>query len=486
MSRKQVLVVGGGAAGMMAAIAAAKAGHAVTLLEKNSLPGRKLMLTGNGRCNVTNAADIENLLDHVVTNRNFLYHSFYAFSNDDLMHFLEESGLPLKVEDGMRVFPETDRAADVVRILEEQMDQAGVRVRTEAAVKELLLDDDPGKPEPDDPTGSGGSSGSVGQADVAEKTAGTQPDDDPHPPTAVRRRTRRSGTNRAGAGKQTGVRICRGVRLEGGECLTADVTIVATGGLSVPGTGSTGDGFRMAGEAGHRVSPLRPALVPFRIREDWVKSLSGTVWKHIRMTVYEDPHHKFYEEEGDLLLTHFGVSGPMVLRAASLCAREIAGGERTLSIDFLPDWTEEMLEKRLLDLLRKNGKKRLGNALQELVPRSLIPELLKEAGIPGDRRSGEITKEERKHLTGLLKGLKLTICGTQGFSHAMVTQGGVRTDEIDPVTMESRLVRGLRFAGEVLDLDALTGGYNLQIAWSTGWTAGASIPVDTGNQRRSE
>lgn len=411
MGGKKVLVIGGGAAGMMAALTAAEAGHAVTLLEKNGKTGKKLLMTGNGRCNVTNACDIETFLDHVVSGRNFLYSAIYSFSNEDMIRFLAESGLETKVEDHLRVFPVTDRAADVLRVLAERMRRAGVRVQTGMPVRELQIDG-----------------------------------------------------------------ICRGVVLGNGDRLEADVTILAAGGKSVPGTGSTGDGYRMAEAAGHTIRPLRPALAPFVIREGWIRELQGRVFGDVRLTVAGDSRRKLYDGRGEVLFTHFGISGPMVLAAGSYCAEALEKlKELSARLEFFPDTPAEELEKHFLQLLNENGKKQIGTVFAMLAPKPLVPALLKKNGIRDDLRAGELPRGARQALLGDLKSMSLTVSGMRGFKEAMITQGGVSLDEVDPVTMESLLVKGLRFAGEVLDLDALTGGYNLQIAWSTGHAAGSGI-----------
>ncbi len=442
MKRKRVLIIGGGAAGMMAACGAAEAGHNVTLLEKNGRLGRKLALTGNGRCNVTNASDPEELLDHVVSHRNFLYSAFYGFSNEDMIRFLREEGLETKVEADNRVFPVTDQAADVIRALEGRMKRTGVQILLNRNVKRLLID----------------------PADGAESSSR---------------------------------QICKGVELTNDETIPSDVTILATGGLSYPVTGSDGEGLRMAEACGHTVRAPRPALTPFVIREQWPKELQGRVFQDVRMKVSDPEGNRLFEDSGDILFTHFGISGPMVLAASSYCTgffrkreefissklkKKTSEGnnvflhrELTVTLDFFPEEDPGQLERRLQDQVRANGKKQLRSVLENLAPKSFVPVLLELAGVDSGMRAAELPRQTRLELVRCMKSLPLHISGTKGFREAMVTQGGVSVEEVNPGTMESLQVDGLRFAGEILDLDALTGGYNLQIAWSTGWAAGSTI-----------
>lgn len=474
MKEKTVLVVGGGAAGMMAALTAAEAGHRAILLEKNGKTGRKLALTGNGRCNVTNANDIETLLDHVVSNRNFLYSAIYGFSNEDMIRFLEESGLETKIEPGMRVFPVTDRAADVIRALERRMREAGVQVRTGAAVKDLWIEytreDGVRTENAAPPREKAGNSGIACPLSVKEGEPGA-------------------------AGSENLPPVCRGVILSSGERVRADVTILAAGGKSLPGTGSNGDGYLMAEAAGHTIRPLRPALTPFVVNDGTIRSLQGRTFRDVKLTVYGRSGRRLFEDRGDVLFTHFGISGPLVLTASSYCASELYGeksapdeknagpsvsgheasGGVTAALDFFPDRSPEDLEKALLEAIKANGKKQISTVFAMIAPKPLVPVLLQKHGIAADIHPGELPRKDRQAVLRDLKSLSLAVSGLRGFREAMITQGGVCVDEVDPVIMESLLVRGLRFAGEILDMDALTGGYNLQIAWSTGRAAGTSI-----------
>lgn len=409
MSR--VAVIGGGAAGMMAAIAAAEHGHQVQLFEKNEKLGKKIYITGKGRCNVTNACDTEELFAAVVHNPKFLYSSFYSFTNRDIMELVEKNGCPLKTERGGRVFPVSDKSSDVIRALTVCLKNAGVQVRLYEEVDSVE-------------TGDGGVSG-------------------------IRL-------------KKTGERI------------PADAVIVATGGLSYPSTGSTGDGYRFAEKTGHKVTDLSPALVPFETAEPVVKELQGLSLKNIQARILKGKK-VIYEEFGEMLFTHFGVSGPVLLSASSYGAAQLKKGPLTLSLDLKPALSEEQLDARILRDFEEQKNKQYKNSLSRLLPAKMIPVIVERSGIDPDKKINEITREERRRIVQAVKDFRLTLTGLRGYKEAIITQGGVSVREINPSTMESKLVKGLCFAGEVLDLDAVTGGYNLQIAWSTGYLAGSSI-----------
>lgn len=409
MSR--VAVIGGGAAGMMAAIAAAEHGHQVQLFEKNEKLGKKIYITGKGRCNVTNACDTEELFAAVVHNPKFLYSSFYSFTNRDIMELVEKNGCPLKTERGGRVFPVSDKSSDVIRALTVCLKNAGVQVRLYEKVDSVE-------------TGDGGVSG-------------------------IRL-------------KKTGERI------------PADAVIVATGGLSYPSTGSTGDGYRFAEKTGHKVTDLSPALVPFETAEPVVKELQGLSLKNIQARILKGKK-VIYEEFGEMLFTHFGVSGPVLLSASSYGAAQLKKGPLTLSLDLKPALSEEQLDARILRDFEEQKNKQYKNSLSRLLPAKMIPVIVERSGIDPDKKINEITREERRRIVQAVKDFRLTLTGLRGYKEAIITQGGVSVREINPSTMESKLVKGLYFAGEVLDLDAVTGGYNLQIAWSTGYLAGSSI-----------
>lgn len=421
---KEVIVIGGGAAGMMAALQSAKSGCQVTLLEKNEKLGKKIYITGKGRCNVTNGADLETLFQKVVTNRKFLYSAFYGFTNQDMMALLEESGCPLKVERGNRVFPVSDKASDVTAALQRQLEKAGVKICLRTKVRQLLCEALP---------------------ETEGDTSGKQP------------------TSR-----------CIGVQLDNGKKLFGDKVIVATGGLAYPSTGSTGDGYRMAREWGHTVTELRPGLVPFTVEEHWAADLQGLSLRNVEITI-TDGKKKLYQEFGEMLFTHFGVSGPAVLSGSSIVAKKLQEKNLQLWIDLKPALTEEQLEARILRDFEANHNKQLKNALGQLYPAKLVPVMIAVSEIDGEKLVHSVTKEERRRLVQQTKHLQLTLNGLRDYNEAIITQGGIKVQEVNPTTMESKRVRQLYFAGEVLDVDAMTGGYNLQIAWSTGYAAGSEM-----------
>jgi predicted Rossmann fold flavoprotein len=409
---RQVIVIGGGAAGMMSAVCAAREGALVTLLEKNEKTGKKIYITGKGRCNLTNSCDQEVFFDNIVSNGKFLYSAFHRMDSQGVREFFESAGLRLKEERGNRIFPLSDHSSDVISALNRQMEKERVKVCLHTQAAEIL-------------TGS-------------------------HPAPAV-----------------------RGVKLAGGRELLADAVIVATGGKSYESTGSTGDGYQFAAHAGHRVKELKPALVPFVTKESWPKALQGLSLKNVSVTLKKEKK-KIYEGFGEMLFTHFGVSGPLILSASSYYVKKYNDMPVRLCIDLKPALSDEQLDRRLLREFDRSRNRQFKNALDSLLPAKLIPVLVALSGIPPEKKAGELTREERNSLASCLKNLTMTVTGTRGFQEAIVTQGGVDVKEVNPSTMESKLVKGLYFAGEVLDLDALTGGFNLQIAWSTGYLAGLS------------
>lgn len=402
----QVIVVGGGAAGMMAAICSAKEGNQVVLLEKNEKLGKKLLITGKGRCNLTNAGDIEDLMGHVVTNREFLYSAFYSFTNEQMMEWMEQWGCPVKVERGNRVFPLSDKSSDVIRAMERELRRQKVTVKLNTEVRCILTE----------------------------------------------------------GGRASGV------ELKGPGTMRADKVVIATGGMSYPSTGSTGDGYGFAKKAGHKVTHLDPALVPFNVDGTVCSRLQGLSLKNVEASLYADGK-RVYKEFGEMLFTHFGVSGPIIISASSYAVQH-KGKHLKFLIDLKPALSEEQLDQRLLRDFQENINKEFKNSLGKLLPKKLIPVILELSGIPEEKKIHEITKKERMRLIALLKAVPLSVTSTRGFKEAIITHGGVDVKEINPSTMESKKVQGLYFAGEVLDLDALTGGYNLQIAWSTGYLAG--------------
>ena len=408
-----VIVVGGGAAGMMAAVFAARNGQNVQLLEKNEKLGKKLFITGKGRCNITNAADIEDLFTAVISNPKFLYSGFYSFTNQQVIDFFEELGVKTKVERGERVFPVSDHSSDVIAAFSRELKSLGVSVSLHTEVKELLCEQD---------------------------------------------------------------KVC-GVLLTNGKKMKADAVIVATGGISYPFTGSTGDGYRFAREAGHKVTELLPSLVPMEVRQWYAKELQGLSLRNIEIRI-TDGKKKLYEEFGEMLFTHYGVTGPVILSASSVVGKTLRKKELTLHIDLKPALSEEQLDKRILREFDANHNKQYKNSIDSLFPAKLKPVMIELSEIEPEKKVNEITKEERQRLVHLIKDFTMTLTGLRGYNEAIITKGGVSVKEIDPGTMESKIIKGLYFAGEVLDLDAVTGGYNLQIAWSTGYLAGINAGCD--------
>lgn len=414
----EVLVVGGGAAGMFAAITAARNGHKVCLLEKNEKLGKKLFITGKGRCNITNACGMEALFASVVSNPRFLYSSFYGYTNQDAIRFFEELGVKTKVERGERVFPASDHSSDVIKALEQELKRQDVRVRLQTEV----------------------------------------------------------------------VRICAGngkfshVELDGKETAGGDACIVATGGLSYPSTGSTGDGYRFAGECGHTVIPCMPSLVPMEVGESFVERLMGLSLRNVSASIYQGKK-RLYQEFGEMLFTHYGVSGPLILGASSYVGQKLKNQELRLEIDLKPALGEEQLDQRVRRDFEENRNRQFKNALGKLFPSKLLPVMVELSGIDPEKKVNVISREERQRFVYLMKHLSLTLTGLRDYNEAIITRGGVNTKEVNPGTMESKYVKGLYFAGEVLDLDALTGGFNLQIAWSTGYAAGSGIPCTRTKER---
>lgn len=406
----KVIVIGGGPAGMMAAYAASCQGHAVTVLEQNEKLGKKLFITGKGRCNITNAGDMDNLFANVMSNRKFLYSAFYTFDNEQVLSFFENQGLRTKVERGNRVFPLSDHSSDVIAALSRALKSQNVDIRLHTKVQSLLIRDE----------------------------------------------------------------AACGVVLSDGKTVEADDVIVATGGISYPSTGSTGDGYRMAEESGHALVECTPSLVPFETKEDWVKDLQGLSLRNVTVSIYHGKK-KLYEDFGEMLFTHFGVSGPLVLSASGMIKPVQFKQELCMYIDLKPALDAEQLDKRILREFDAAMNKQLKNVIGSLMPAKMIPVVIRLLGIDPDKKVNEVSREERQHLVQLLKRLPLTINGLRGWNEAIITKGGVSVKDINPSTMESKKVSHLFFCGEVLDLDALTGGYNLQIAWSTGYLAGISV-----------
>ena len=406
----KVIVVGAGAAGMMAAYFAAKNKNKVTLIEKNEKTGKKIYITGKGRCNITNACDVEDLFANVMSNKKFLYSAFYGFTNSDVIDFFENHGIKTKIERGNRVFPVSDHSSDVISALERALKEQNVDILLNTCVEKIECEDS----------------------------------------------------------QVTGVVLCGGRKIE------ADAVIVATGGMSYQATGSTGDGYRFAEESGHKVTECTPSLVPFNAQEEWVAKLQGLSLKNVLVTIY-DGRKKLYEDFGEMLFTHFGVSGPLILSASAAIKQNTIKKPLQMFIDLKPALSYEALDKRILREFDDAKNKQFKNSINKLLPSKMIPVIIGLSGIDPDKKVNEISKGEREGLVNLLKKLPVTLNGTRQWNEAIVTKGGISTKDINPSTMESKIVKNLYFAGEVLDLDALTGGYNLQIAWSTGALAGKSI-----------
>ena len=407
----KVVIIGGGAAGMAAAIGAAECGHDVSVYEKNEKLGKKIYITGKGRCNLTHGCDTEDLFRNMVSNGKFLYSAIYGFTNFDIVDLVEANGCPVKEERGARMFPVSDHASDVTGALERKMKSLGVKIFLNEPVRDIVIRD--------------------------EKAAGI-------------------------------------ILEKSGKSVDADVVVIATGGLSYPSTGSTGDGYRFAKEAGHTVTPLSPALVPFVCAEDDVKELQGLSLRNIEVTVWNGKK-VLWKEFGEMLFTHFGVSGPVVLSASSYAAKIIKKTPLRMDIDLKPALSKEQLDARILRDFDEAKNKQFKNSLNHLFPAKLIPVMIKRSGIDPEKQVNEVTAEERKRLVDLTKAFSVTLTGLRGYNEAIVTQGGVNVKEVNPSTMESKKLQGLYFAGEVLDLDGVTGGFNLQIAWSTGMLAGRSV-----------
>ncbi len=405
----KVLVVGGGAAGMFAAIFAAYNGNEVHLFEKNEKLGKKLFITGKGRCNITNASDMETLFASVLRNPKFLYSSFYGFTNQDTIEFFERIGVATKVERGNRIFPVSDHSSDVIGALSRELKNLGVEIHLNTTVKKI------------------------------------------------------SGTDKF-----------EYLELSDGKQIYADACIVATGGFSYQTTGSTGDGYRFAKEVGHAVTDIKPSLVPLVTAEDDAKALQGLSLRNVKATIF-DGKKVAYEDFGEMLFTHYGVSGPLMLSASSYIGDKLEKGPLSLSIDLKPALSFEQLDQRVLRDFEDNKNKQFKNAINKLFPSKLIPVMLERSKIDPEKKVNLITKEERHHFVNLIKDFRFTVTGLRDFNEAIITRGGVSVKDVNPSTMESKIVSGLYFVGEVLDLDALTGGFNLQIAWSTAYAAGSSI-----------
>lgn len=407
---KTVIVIGGGPAGMMAAISAADK-YKVILVEKNEKLGKKLFITGKGRCNVTNAKDISEFFDNIPVNSNFMYSSLYSFTNQDTMNFFNKLGVKLKVERGDRVFPESDKSSDIIKALENELHRKNVNIMLNSKVDTI---------------------------------------------------------------KCNGKKITK-IVLKNGKKLSADYFILATGGLSYPKTGSTGEGLLFAKELGHNIIDPKPSLVPIEVEEKWVKDLQGLSLKNIKFIIKDDKDKTLYEEFGEMIFTHFGISGPVVLSGSRVV--NLKPNLRAV-INLKPALSFEELDKRIQRDFAKNLNKDFKNALNDLLPSKIINTVVQLSGINESKKVNSITKEERKRLVYLLQNFQLKIKGLRPISEAIITSGGIDVKEINPSTMKSKIIDNLYFAGEMIDVDGYTGGFNIQIALSTGYLAGISVGVD--------
>ena len=447
----KVLIIGGGAAGMMAGVFAARNHHEVHILEKNEKLGKKVFITGKGRCNVANACDTEELFPAVMSNPKFLYSGFYSFGPQDVMNFFEEAGVPLKIERGNRVFPQSDHSSDIIRALERELKKAGAVIHLHTAVKEIVK-------ESETDSASENQSQNEFRNEAADQESAKAKD-------------------KAGKADNTVKEKITGVILEDGTFIKGDAVIVATGGFSYQSTGSTGDGYRFARELGLKVTDISPSLVPLKTKEDYIPKLQGLSLKNTGLTI-KNGKKVLYEDFGEMMFTHFGVTGPMILSASAHIGAKLAkapNGELSAYLDLKPALTKEQLDARILREFEAGQNKQFKNVIGVLFPSSLTPVMLELGDIPAEKKIHDISREERQHFIDLIKAFPFTITGMGEFKEAIITKGGVSVKEINPGTMESKKISGLYFTGEVLDLDAVTGGYNLQIAWSTAYLAAQAI-----------
>ncbi len=410
LEMSKVLIIGGGAAGMMAAIAAAYNGNEVHVFEKNEKNGKKLFITGKGRCNITNASDIENHFANIMRNSKFLYSAYHCLDSYGVCTMIESAGVETKIERGNRVFPLSDKSSDVIYALNKMMRDIGVNIHLKSEIVSVSKENE--------------------NIILKEKN---------------------------------------------GKKHIGDACIIATGGISYPVTGSTGDGYKFAEKIGHTITERYPSLVPFNIKEEFCKELQGLSLKNVELKIQDETGKQYYSEMGEMLFTHFGISGPLVLSASGHISDKLKEHQFIAKIDLKPALSNEALDKRILKDFEENINRNFNNSLDKLLPKKLIPVIVELSGINQYKKVHEITKEERENLVKLIKELKMSISGARGYNEAIITKGGVSVKDINPKTMESKIVPGIYFAGEVLDIDALTGGYNLQVAWSTGYLAGSSI-----------
>ena len=409
----KVIIIGGGAAGLMSAVAAISNNSEVTIYEGNEKLGKKMYITGKGRCNLTNACDISEYFDNIVSNDKFLYSALYSFTNDDVIKFFEDNGCPIKIERGNRAFPVSDKSSDIIKTLEKYLRRNGVKIVLNTRVESVITKE--------------------------EKVSG--------------------------------------VKLDAGNVDRCDRLIIATGGKSYQATGSTGDGYRFAKELGINVTPLRPSLVPLEAKEDYIRRLQGLSLRNVELTIYNNKK-TVYKDFGEMLFTHFGVSGPLVLSAGSRIGELLEDGSNlNAAIDLKPALSYKKLEDRIIREIDANKNKEIKYLLSSLLPAKMVDVFIDLLNINKHLKLNEFTKNNRTDLINLLKAFPFTITGLRGFNEAIITQGGIDVSEINPSTMESKKIKGLYFAGEVIDIDALTGGYNLQLAFSTGHLAGESASI---------
>ena len=406
----KVLIIGAGAAGMMAGIAAAYNGNQVEIFEKNDRVGKKIFITGKGRCNITNASDIENHFSNILKNEKFLYSAYNNFNSEDICNMLENTGVKTKIERGNRVFPQSDKSSDVIWALTKMLKDIGVKINLNTEINKIEKNND--------------------KISVIDKK---------------------------------------------GKKHIGDYCIVATGGMSYQSTGSTGDGYKFAESFNLDVNKTYPSLVPLNIKEEMCKNLQGLSLKNVNLKVVDEKGEEYYNEQGEMIFTHFGISGPLVLSASCYICDKLKDHDFKCYIDLKPALNLETLDKRILKDFEENINRNFNNSLDKLLPRKIIEPVITLSGIDPYKKVHEITKEERLNLAKTIKNIPLTVTGTRGFNEAIITRGGISIKEINPKTMESKKVQGVYFVGEVLDIDAKTGGYNLQIAWSTGYLAGSSI-----------
>ena len=406
----KVLIIGAGAAGMMAGIAAAYNGNQVEIFEKNDRVGKKIFITGKGRCNITNASDIENHFSNILKNEKFLYSAYNNFNSEDICNMLENTGVKTKIERGNRVFPQSDKSSDVIWALNKMLKDIGVKINLNTEINKIEKNND--------------------KISVIDKK---------------------------------------------GKKHIGDYCIVATGGMSYQSTGSTGDGYKFAESFNLDVNKTYPSLVPLNIKEEMCKNLQGLSLKNVNLKVVDEKGKEYYNEQGEMIFTHFGISGPLVLSASCYICDKLKDHDFKCYIDLKPALDLETLDKRILKDFEENINRNFNNSLDKLLPRKIIEPVISLSKIDPYKKVHEITKEERLNLAKTIKNIPLTVTGTRGFNEAIITRGGISIKEINPKTMESKKVQGVYFVGEVLDIDAKTGGYNLQIAWSTGYLAGSSI-----------